>query len=93
MTDEKAQEIEELRGMLAGARQEVVRLEQRFLSLTGRNTNLPAEHGTDTGYYAHRKHWGSPACQPCKDAHATVERIKKRRKKGQDDGSADPTLF
>lgn len=34
--------------------------------------------GTDTGYKYHTRN-GTPACQPCKDAHAAYERDRVRR--------------
>lgn len=78
--------------MLAQARAKVTELEQKFLDLTGRKKNLEADHGTDTGYYAHRRQWGTTPCQACKAAHATAERIRQRRLKGEDAGD-QLTLF
>ena len=86
-------EVEEVRKQLGVARAEVTRLEQKFLDLTGRKRHQQADHGTDTGYYAHRRSWGTKPCQPCKEAHATAERIRQRRLKGEDTGDTEPTLF
>lgn len=35
-----------------------------------------ASHGTDPGYYAHKRKWNTPICDPCRLAHnkATLER-------------------
>lgn len=94
MTATPDPQVERVRTDLSVARAEVTRLEQEFLRLTGRKKNLEAGHGTDTGYYAHRRQWGTPACQACKDAHATAERLRQRRLRGEDDGSTEqPPLF
>jgi hypothetical protein len=86
-------QVEEVRQALGSARAEVTRLEQVFLDLTGRKRHQEAAHGTDTGYYAHRRQWGTKPCNECKAAHSTAERIRQRRLKGEDTGDTAPTLF
>ena len=36
-----------------------------------------ARHGTDGGYYAHRRSWGTPPCERCRAAHAQAERLRR----------------
>lgn len=35
-----------------------------------------AAHGTNAGYYAHRRTWRTPACAECRAAHAAAERAR-----------------
>lgn len=73
--------IEQLSADLEKARLRVIELEKQWLIATGRKKNQEAGHGTDSGYYAHRKHWGTRPCQPCKDAHALAERARLEKKR------------
>ena len=41
---------------------------------------LHPECGSETGYTYHRRKYGTPTCEPCKQAHATAERRRKQRR-------------
>ncbi len=40
----------------------------------------PIVHGTETGYYTHRRR-GEQACVPCRDASAAIHRIRAERRR------------
>jgi hypothetical protein len=73
--------VEKLTADLEEARLRVLDLEKQWLVATGRKKNQEAGHGTDSGYYAHRKQWHTRPCQPCKDAHSLAERTRREKKR------------
>lgn len=40
-----------------------------------------ARHGTDSGYHAHRRRWGTQPCDPCLAAHSYAQSTRTRRQK------------
>lgn len=44
--------------------------------------------GTDTGYYYHRRRYGTTPCGPCRLAHAEAERRRKQRQRDEQDEAA-----
>lgn len=57
-----------------------VRTIEAALKARGIHVGSNAEHGTDGGYYAHRRRWLTPPCQPCRAAHARAERERAARR-------------
>ena len=51
-----------------------VRVIEAALKARGVYVGSNAEHGTDGGYYAHRRRWHTPPCAPCRKAHARAEK-------------------
>lgn len=50
-----------------------------------------ARHGTDSGYYAHRRSWKTPPCAACRRAHRDAQRVRDRRRRLEQQREADVT--
>lgn len=65
------------------ARQKLDReIDRTMQALINRGIRRPrtAVHGTESGYYAHRRRWNTQPCEPCKAAHAKAQRERYARK-------------